>query len=280
MDVKGAEADIRKIGLTASIAHVIAIWRLKILIIRELGPRVQHLVSVHDLGTLIEVRDRFFVIACVDGHHSTIKVVVFLVKDVFFVVVCLFDLFCVSGVVAAIGTLGSCGASLDLAVKFHDFISVKVADIFELILIFSLLGLLEAEAQIIAFRAAVSVGAILLLAAANGPNLVDLGPLGAGDHLRVAVQDRGVVHDLRQVLVVFLRDQLRESCQSLTVRLLFQWDNRAGHTLVLCILVLRLGSLAGASRRSLESIEALTVSDRNFIVGCRLKYLVEVFKRL
>lgn len=104
MDVERAETNIRQVSLTACIAGIV-IWTLEVFIIRELVPRVQDLVCMHDLRALVEVTNSFFVLTRIYLHHATIEIVVLLVENVLFVVVRLFCLFCVRFIVALISPL-------------------------------------------------------------------------------------------------------------------------------------------------------------------------------
>ena len=105
MDVERAKSDIRQVSLTTCIASIVAIRSLQILIVRELVPGVEHLISMHDLRALIEVSDCFLVVSCVDRHYTAIQVVVLLVEDVLFVVVGFFCFLCICGVIATVSSL-------------------------------------------------------------------------------------------------------------------------------------------------------------------------------
>ena len=122
-------------------------------------------------------------IPSVDLHDTSVKVVVLLVKDVLFVVICFFSFFSISFVIALISPLTRVRSSLELPVELNDFIGVQIADILKLILLFGLLWLMNPESEIISLKLALFVGSVLLFAPANGPNLVHFGSLGGGNHL-------------------------------------------------------------------------------------------------
>ena len=107
MDIQRAETHIGQVCLAARGALVISIGSIEVLIIWELVLRIKHFVGVHDLRAMVEVFDALLVLASVDLHHTSVKVVVLLVEDVLLVVICLFSLLGVCLVVAFVGTLRS-----------------------------------------------------------------------------------------------------------------------------------------------------------------------------
>ena len=105
MNVERAQADIRKISLATSITSIVTIRTVKVFIFRELVPRVEHLVCVHDLRALIKVSDRFLKLSCVYLHHTTVQIIVLFIKDIFFVVVGVFCLLIVDFIITFVCTL-------------------------------------------------------------------------------------------------------------------------------------------------------------------------------
>lgn len=71
------------ISFTARI--VISICRF----IGELVPWVKYLLSMHDRAALFEVTHRFIVLTRVEVHNRTVQIVIFLVEDVLFIIICL-----------------------------------------------------------------------------------------------------------------------------------------------------------------------------------------------
>ena len=88
--------------------------------------------------------------------------------------------------------------------------------------------------------------------------------------------NRAVVHDLGQVLIVLLANQLRQARHRLHILGLLMHRDRSTHAQLLTALPSRLPATTGRFQR----IEALPVSDGHLVILCSFKHLVQVFERL
>ena len=148
---------------------VLVLWRLFALtgFVVAFLLRVEHLVSMHDPRALVEVRESFFVFAKEYVHNSPVEVEVFSVEDVFLVVVRFVFVFLLNSVIfAEISTLSCIRSCLKLSVETTEFIGVKFTQVFEFILFFFFLLLLDTESEIVFLHFSFLNKSILLFAPA------------------------------------------------------------------------------------------------------------------
>ena len=95
-------------------AHVVSVWAstIHVLVVWELVLWIEHLVDVHNATALFQIFHGLFVFPSINVHDTAIEVVVFLVKDVFLVVVGLFSLLLISLIIGDVCTLRGVGTRL------------------------------------------------------------------------------------------------------------------------------------------------------------------------
>ena len=172
-------------------AHVVSVWAtaIQVIFVWELILWIEHFVDVHYATTLIKVLHGLFVLSSIYVHHTAIEVVIFLVEDVFLVVVRFFCLLLVSFVIRYVCPLSSVGTCLQLLVELDNVILIKITYIFELVFFLIVVGLLNTEAEVISLLLTLPHSTILLFSSADRAYLISFCPVGAWNHLRVLMRD-------------------------------------------------------------------------------------------
>ncbi len=163
---------------------------MEVFIVRELVSWVENFVSVHDLRTLIKISNCFLVVSSINLHYTSVEVVVFFVENILLVIIGFLCFFGIRFVVRLICALRCGRPCLKLPIELHYFVRVQVADVFEFVLFFLVRRLLDSEPEIISLVLAIFVSPVLFFSATDSSDLVDLGALGAWNHLRVVMLNR------------------------------------------------------------------------------------------
>jgi hypothetical protein len=157
-------------------------------------------------------------------HNASIKKVVFLVENVFFVIVLISGFEPIKLWVFDICRLSGLTPSFKLVVQAHYFILIKFRDV--LILIFFALTIVPAllvhsESQIVPLLFTFLNTAVLFFPASYRSDLVSFGPVSRRNQLRVMVRYRRLMGYLCQILVLLSLNQFGQRCDRLLVNRFF-----------------------------------------------------------
>lgn len=164
---------------------------------------------MHDAATLFEVSHRLFVIPGEYLQDAPIQVIVLFVKYVFLVVISFFSLSLISLVIRDISSLSNVRSGFQLLVQPCELVSIQFTYVFKVFLEFILL--LYAETKVVSFLFAFPNPSVLVFTAPYRSDFVSLSPMCARYHLGMQMLDTRVVHDLCQMLVIFLAYKFTKS---------------------------------------------------------------------
>ena len=159
------------------------------LIVRELIFLIKHFIGMHDTRTLLEILQGFLKLPRIDLEDTPVEVVIFLVEDIFFVVIGFLSLLLICCVVTFVSPLRGTRSCFKLAVELLYFFLIEVADVLVFILLFLVLLLLYPEPEVVPLRLAPVHCSVLLFAPSDGSYFVGLGSLRRRDHLGVVMED-------------------------------------------------------------------------------------------
>ena len=75
------------------------------LIVRELIFLIKHFIGMHDTRTLLEILQGFLKLPSIDLEDTSVEIVIFLVENIFFVVIGFLSLLLICCVVTFVGSL-------------------------------------------------------------------------------------------------------------------------------------------------------------------------------
>lgn len=145
MDIERTKTYVRQICLATSLTHIIVLsinitcsswWLVAIfkIFIWELVLWVKNLILMHYPRALFKILNCFFILLAINVEHRSIKIKVFLIEDIFFVIVgILLTLFFVlrTSLVKFIRFV-----SIEFSIQFFKLSIVKFTDVFIVIFLF------------------------------------------------------------------------------------------------------------------------------------------------